>query len=201
MRWLRCGNPLGRTSPAIVGGARGVAQSYCGQQSGRGRRGQPTQRILTTLVGFLQLDSPRRRAVGQATPLPSLRAPQQASRARPRDGAETGGHTEAPTHAPPSRGTPRNEKHRSIISRRARVRSGCVCISPQISPAHLRVSAAMPDAAAGGVTLVTNKMCPFAQRAWFCLEESGLAYTLRERHVEYWPRFHHPADVNSKSKI
>jgi len=36
--------------------------------------------------------------------------------------------------------------------------------------------------------LVMHRKCPFAQRAWFGFEESGLEYTLRE--CELYPKAH-----------
>ena len=35
-------------------------------------------------------------------------------------------------------------------------------------------------ASSSRVRLITNKMCPFAQRSWIALEESGLEYSLEE---------------------
>mmetsp|Transcript_118030 Transcript_118030/g.333853 ORF Transcript_118030/g.333853 Transcript_118030/m.333853 type:complete len:263 (-) Transcript_118030:103-891(-) len=42
------------------------------------------------------------------------------------------------------------------------------------------VAAARRGAAPEDLVLVMNKMCPFAQRAWLALEESGLHYKIRE---------------------
>eukprot|EP00928_Gymnodinium_smaydae_P082508 TRINITY_DN65848_c0_g1_i1.p2 TRINITY_DN65848_c0_g1~~TRINITY_DN65848_c0_g1_i1.p2 ORF type:complete len:216 (+),score=49.87 TRINITY_DN65848_c0_g1_i1:69-650(+) len=50
-----------------------------------------------------------------------------------------------------------------------------------------------------GLILVGNKMCPFAQRAWFCLEESGLTYTHRE--CELYPKPQWLLDINPKGKV
>lgn len=48
------------------------------------------------------------------------------------------------------------------------------------------LSAARQGAKGGEPVVVGNRLCPFAQRAWLCLEESGLDYTLKE--AELYPK-------------
>eukprot|EP00929_Paragymnodinium_shiwhaense_P006523 TRINITY_DN11008_c0_g3_i1.p1 TRINITY_DN11008_c0_g3~~TRINITY_DN11008_c0_g3_i1.p1 ORF type:complete len:175 (+),score=31.76 TRINITY_DN11008_c0_g3_i1:818-1342(+) len=50
-----------------------------------------------------------------------------------------------------------------------------------------------------GLVLVGNKMCPFAQRAWFALEESGLAYTHCE--CQLYPKPKWLLDINPRGKV
>eukprot|EP00746_Dinoflagellata_sp_MGD_P040030 gnl/MRDRNA2_/MRDRNA2_196622_c0_seq1.p1 gnl/MRDRNA2_/MRDRNA2_196622_c0~~gnl/MRDRNA2_/MRDRNA2_196622_c0_seq1.p1 ORF type:complete len:197 (+),score=39.17 gnl/MRDRNA2_/MRDRNA2_196622_c0_seq1:110-700(+) len=50
-----------------------------------------------------------------------------------------------------------------------------------------------------GLYLVTHKMCPFAQRAWLGLEESGLPFELRE--TELYPKPQWLLKLNSKGKV
>lgn len=54
-------------------------------------------------------------------------------------------------------------------------------------------------AGSGGLVLVLHKMCPFAQRAWLGLEESGLPYTLRE--CELYPKPKWLLEINPKGKV
>ena len=43
----------------------------------------------------------------------------------------------------------------------------------------IRMAAASSDPG-GKVVFITNKMCPFAQRTWICLEEYGMDYDMKE---------------------
>ena len=45
----------------------------------------------------------------------------------------------------------------------------------------VRMAAAAASSDPGGkVVFITNKMCPFAQRTWICLEEYGMDYDMKE---------------------
>mmetsp|Transcript_3262 Transcript_3262/g.8994 ORF Transcript_3262/g.8994 Transcript_3262/m.8994 type:complete len:195 (-) Transcript_3262:40-624(-) len=50
-----------------------------------------------------------------------------------------------------------------------------------------------------GLILVGNRMCPFAQRAWFGLEESGLSYEHCE--CQLYPKPQWLLDINPRGKV